>query len=90
MITLALVLLVVGFLYAVDHAWPGFRRISAWWLRRGEPVKDWVRRAPLTYLYLTLLTSPRGCWPTPPSRCARRLSLAEQSTKPARAQRQTR
>ena len=56
MITLALVLLVTGFFYAVEHSWPGFRRVGAWWERHGEPVKCWVRRAPLTYAYLTLIT----------------------------------
>lgn len=78
-ITLALVLLVVGFLYAVDHAWPGFRGISAWWLRRGEPVKDWVRRAPLTYLYLTLLTFTTWLLANT-SEPLRKAFLAEQST----------
>ncbi|WTI32147.1 hypothetical protein OH817_11370 [Kocuria rhizophila] len=79
MITLAIVLLAVGFLYAVDHSWPGFRRISAWWLRRGEPLKDRVRHAPLTYLYLVLLTFTTWLLANT-SEPLRKAFLAEQST----------
>jgi len=78
-ITLAIVLLAVGFLYAVDHSWPGFRRISAWWLRRGEPLKDRVRHAPLTYLYLVLLTFTTWLLANT-SEPLRKAFLAEQST----------
>ncbi|MDO4919835.1 rhomboid-like protein [Kocuria sp.] len=56
MITLLLVLLTVAVMYAVEHRWPGFRRIGEWWLRHADPMKTWVRRAPLTYMYLGLLT----------------------------------
>ena len=56
MITLALVVLAVVGLYAVEHGWPGFRRIGRWWLRHGEPIRDRVRHAPLTYVYLVMLT----------------------------------
>ncbi|MDN5632141.1 hypothetical protein RGB72_09095 [Glutamicibacter protophormiae] len=79
MITLAIVLLAVGILYAVDHSWPGFRRISAWWLRRGEPLKDRVRHAPLTYLYLVLLTFTTWLLANT-SEPLRKAFLAEQST----------
>ncbi|RKQ33757.1 rhomboid-like protein [Kocuria tytonis] len=79
MITLALLLLVVGFLYAVEHSWPGFRRIGAWWVRRGEPLKNRVRRAPLTYLYLVLLTFTTWLLANT-SEPLRRAFLAEQST----------
>lgn len=80
-ITLVLVLLVTGVLYAVEHNWPGFRRIGRWWLRRGDAVKDWVRRAPLTYLYLVLLTFTTWLlWNT--NGRLRAAFLAQQSTNP--------
>ena len=79
MITLLLLLLLVAFSYAVEHSWPCFRRIGAWWLRWGEPVKDWIRRAPLTYLYLVLLTFTTWLLVNADPR-VRTMFLAEQST----------
>lgn len=48
-------------------------------LRRGDPAKDWVRQAPLTYLYLVLLTFTTWLlWNT--NGRLRGAFLAEQST----------
>lgn len=79
MITLVLLLLAVGLVYAVEHSWPGFRGIGAWWVRRGEPVKCWVRRAPLTYVYLTVITFTTWLLANT-SEPLRKAFLAEQST----------